>query len=88
MTSEQAQGCYRAAWNQWLLTSDPDAKRALGRIMDFFQPYIANSPKDPPGVWDAFIDTLPGYREWWAAAHERAKKSVEQKYPNVMEQLN
>ena len=59
----EAEEVYRAAWHQYVLTSDEGTKRVLEKVMDGAQVKIAVGPKDPR--WQAFIDTLPGYREFW-----------------------
>lgn len=60
----EAEEVYRAAWNQYALTSDEETRRALEKVMDEAQVKIAVGPTDPR--WRVFIETLPGYREFWA----------------------
>jgi hypothetical protein len=73
--NEQAEAAYAAAWQQWCMTSDVLAKNELERVMDDLQPQIAASPKDPR--WSAFIDTLPGYREFWQGWYEAMKDHLD-----------
>jgi hypothetical protein len=61
----EAEASYAAAWQQYCLTPQDDTvqRQALEEAMDQLQPQIATSPKDPR--WPAFIDTLPGYKQFW-----------------------
>ena len=75
--AEEAKRGYRAAWNNWCLTTNSTEKRQFEKIMDQLQPSIANGPNDPPGIWSAFIDTLPGYRDVWDRMRSEAKNKIE-----------
>ena len=72
----EAESQYRAAWTSYVLTRDPGERRSLEVLMDFLQPSIAYSPKDPR--WGAFADSLPGYREHWARLSSEFNAMVDQ----------
>ena len=63
-TIAESQRIYRQAWQQYLLTDNDTVKKELEAVMDEAQPYCTNY-RHPSPEWDAFIDTLPGYREHW-----------------------
>jgi hypothetical protein len=72
LSIDDAKKAYNQAWSAWCLTTDEGDKHRLEQVMDGLQPQIANGPTDPPGVWHEFIDTLPGYREFWARWHDES----------------
>ena len=59
----EAEEKYRAAWTQYCLSSNQRTKLAMESLMDEIQPQIARGPMDPR--WKEFIDTLPGFQEFW-----------------------
>jgi hypothetical protein len=70
-----AQHAYRKTWESWLLAKSPKRKRELEEIMDQLQPQCVDPPMPGPD-WDAFIDTLPGYREWWDGQRAKLEERV------------
>jgi hypothetical protein len=64
MPTAEAQRIYRQAWQQYLLTTDDNAKRGLEQLMNSCQEACV-STRGPGPEWEAFIDTLPGYRAHW-----------------------
>lgn len=70
MQKHEAQAAYRAAWCSWLLARTPAEKTLFEDTMDACQPYCVEGPPEKAGPcpeWSAFIATLPGYEETWAA---------------------
>lgn len=64
ISKQEAQAAYRQAWMQRCLATKPDVQRAAERSMDAVQEACVDSGRPGP-EWEAFIDTLPGYRESW-----------------------
>lgn len=56
---------YRRAWTQRCLATTREAQRDAEKTMDAVQSACVDSGRRGP-EWEAFIDTLPGYREHWA----------------------
>lgn len=73
MTKEQAQAIYRAAWRQRQLAQTEADRKACERVMDGVQGGCTEDGRPGP-EWEAFIDTLPGYREHWAQLTAEAEK--------------
>jgi hypothetical protein len=69
LTSATAAEIYRSAWSSWLLVPRERDKLRYQALMDSVQSTIARGPRDP--VWQAFIDTLPGFRDYWATVSQR-----------------
>jgi len=63
MTKSEAKEYYRQLWRSWCMTQDPDRKRDLEVRMDSAQILIA---KRPNSEWLEFIETLPGFVEFWS----------------------
>jgi len=65
-TKLEAKTRYRMAFSQWLRlggwNAPQPARSELERIMDEMQSLI--TPRPGP-EWEAFIDTIPGFREAW-----------------------
>jgi len=82
------QAIFRAAWNTLILS--PCGKYVESGIclhcaaiatMQDQQPYLGAGPDDPE--WIGFIETLPGYREYWERVlaedeEEQAKAEVDE----------
>ncbi len=68
----EAQQQYRQAWQQHRLTTKDSVRRALEEVMDDVQPYCVSSGGPGP-EWEAFIDTLPGYRQAWEQLRAEAE---------------
>jgi len=77
MTSEEAQDAYRQAWTGWCLATKPEVKRMFEGRMDKLQPLVCERPGP---VWDAFIDTLPGFREFWDGWYVNTMESFMEKF--------
>jgi hypothetical protein len=76
-----AEAEYRACWLAYLGCKDPAQKEMLEKEMDRLQPQIAYSPQDKR--WDDFVDTLPGFREFWGRFAVEAKEmlaDIQRKY--------
>jgi len=56
MTKSEAQSIYRTAWMNYCLDPSP----YLEEVMDSVQGNIGSE-------WEDFINTLPGFREFWAS---------------------
>lgn len=65
MTKEESQAAYRAAWHAYLLAKTPEGRRVFEKAMDQHQEGCVDSKRAGP-EWEAFIATLPGYKESWA----------------------
>lgn len=80
VTKEEAREIYRRAWAARCLAVDPQLRRVAEDVMDDAQPYCVGDDSSPirgPGPeWEAFIDTLPGYRESWARFSEEAAEML------------
>lgn len=74
MRREEAEVAYRDAWGRRKLSIGLERQR-LETEMDRLQLLIADGPKDPR--WQAFIDTMPGYREFWRAEAKRLVTRIE-----------
>ena len=75
MRNTRAENAYRAAWYQYCLTSDEKHKIQLEKFMDNLQPEIAAGPND--SRWKEFIQTLPGYIEFWEDWYRGTQKFAE-----------
>ena len=61
MTLEQLKEGYRDAWLQFCEELDRDKRQELMVLMDLLQPPDLKDRDE----WQAFTDTLPGFREFW-----------------------
>jgi len=77
MNQQEAEALYRTVWYQYCLTSNSNKKGFLEALMDDIQPSIAKSPADPR--WNKFIETLPGYTDFWDNCLVRVCEDVEKK---------
>jgi leucyl aminopeptidase (aminopeptidase T) len=75
MTKAEAQATYKKAWLDWCIASYED-KRIHEQVMDAVQQDCTDSGRPGP-EWEAFIDTLPGYREHWEGTAKNLKKMIE-----------
>lgn len=75
LTLEEAQDIYRTAWHNYLLTRDEDVREVHSNIMDGVQRYYVSEGR-PGTEWEAFVDTLPGFREHWETWGEEMKKKL------------
>lgn len=64
VTYPVARQIYRAAWLEYRKTTDDVRRRELEFVMDTIQPRCTKSGR-PGWEWDQFVDTLPGFREFW-----------------------
>lgn len=64
MEKSLAQQTYRRAWTEYATCTDPARRKLLEVAMDGVQPDCVDS-RGPGPEWEAFIATLPGYREHW-----------------------
>lgn len=64
MTTDEAQDVYRDAWTSYLMCGDQKVKEELEEVMDAAQPFCVESGRPGP-EWEAFTETLPGFREFW-----------------------
>lgn len=69
MTVEEAKRAYREAWSSYCLTSDPEKRQELERVMDSLQPKIAPGPNE---AWKTFAKSLPGFVEFWDRWHRES----------------
>lgn len=76
MTTGEAQSVYRDAWTSYLMSSDDEVKKELEEVMDSCQPFCVESGRPGP-EWDAFTETLPGFREFWDGFSSGAKRFME-----------
>jgi hypothetical protein len=73
MSIEEAQEVYRAAWTSYLMCRDPKDKKEIEQVMDAAQPFCVESGRPGP-EWEAFIDTLPGFRDFWDGFATKGRK--------------
>jgi len=76
-----AEQIYAVAWKAWLLTTFPETKARLETIMDEQQIKIASGPGDPR--WVDFIETLPGYKDFWKRIGDRLNERTQKRGNNV-----
>lgn len=65
---------YSDLWHQRCFETNEGMRREIGMLMDECQPVIAVGPDDPK--WQQFVDTLPGFREYWDRVYEQAMKRI------------
>lgn len=63
MANRSAEANYRAAWFSYLLSSNPEQRKACEFVMNSEQVRIGRCPADPD--WVAFKDQLPGFNDFW-----------------------
>jgi len=74
MSPDEAKEAYRKAWGAYCLTGlNLEKKQMLEELMDDLQPKICRGPGPE---WDAFVQTLPGFLEYWARWQETVMKLV------------
>lgn len=69
----ESQAIYKDAWKKYLMETDKVKRRFLEKIMDKAQETCTSTGRLGE-EWDDFIDTLPGYREWWNGKTEEFRK--------------
>jgi hypothetical protein len=62
MTKDEAKEAYRQAWMGWCLATKSESKQRFEQRMDFLQTSITRGPGPE---WQAFVETLPGFVEFW-----------------------
>jgi hypothetical protein len=62
MTQDEAKEAYRQAWLGWCLATSSSSKQVLEKRMDSLQSSITRGPGPE---WQAFVETLPGFVEFW-----------------------
>lgn len=82
LTVAEAQAGYRAAWQQYCLTKCTRTKRMLEQTMDAYQVYCTSTGAPGP-EWEAFIDTLPGYREHWEELAQACRQMIADQFPGA-----
>lgn len=75
MTKDQAKEAYRQAWLGWCLATTQETKHLHEQRMDGLQSSIARGPGPE---WQAFVETLPGFVEFW---EEWRDETIEQFTP-------
>ncbi len=64
MTKLQAQQLFREAWSNFLLSKTLQQRTLFEEVMDSVQKDCTDC-KGPGFEWQEFVDTLPGYVEYW-----------------------
>ena len=59
------------------MSGSREVKKELEDIMDSAQPFCVESRRPGP-EWEAFVDTLPGYREFWDGFACAGRKMVQE----------
>lgn len=72
MTKDEAKEAYRQAWMGWCLATTQESKRRCERTMDSLQTSITRGPGPE---WQAFVDTLPGFVQFWEDWHEETVRN-------------
>lgn len=67
MTKDEAKEAYRQAWLGWCLATTQETKFICEQRMDGLQSSIARGPGPE---WQAFVETLPGFIEFWEGWQE------------------
>lgn len=73
MTTDQAKEAYRQAWMGWCLATKAESKRMFEQRMDSLQSSITRGPGPE---WQAFVETLPGFVEFWKSWHGDAAQAM------------
>lgn len=72
MTKEEAKEAYRQAWLGWCLATTRESKLRFEQTMDAMQSSIARGPGPE---WQAFVETLPGFVEFWESWRDESIKN-------------
>ena len=64
-----AENGYRAAWVQWCLATNVNARASAEKCMNELQSAIGRSPKDPRYFW--FVRSVPGLLGFWEAMERK-----------------
>lgn len=82
---EEAMAEYRALWMQFIWGGQNEPDYVPGKLapteearlrMDELQPLICHGPGP---LWQAFVATLPGFKEWWGEVSTIAQEIHEEK---------
>jgi len=73
MTKTEAKEAYRQAWLGWCLATKRESKELFEQRMDSLQSSITPGPG---AEWQAFVETLPGFIEFWEGWKESTIKNL------------
>lgn len=80
MDKESAKEIYREAWNQFLMAG-PTRRKELNIVLDVYYKVILGRAKhlgDKSHMveWETFINSLPGYVEFWQETLAKMMKDL------------
>lgn len=75
MNKQEAQAAYLQAWRQRCLATSLNAQKAAERVMDAVQSACVDGGRPGP-EWRAFIETLPGYVEFWNRLYVETQQRI------------
>lgn len=74
MTLDVAKQIYREAWEEYRFCFDEEDKVRLEKIMDNAQNSFP--PIDKSTEWFEFIETLPGYTDYWKFIRNKSEGKI------------